>query len=302
MMPTVCLPSPIYRADSLSKLWNVDLWLKRDDLIPQFLGGNKVRKNVRILSHAFEREGIPDLLITNGGAQSNHARVLALLGAQIGCAVHLVLHGERPPDGLGCGNSFFYDAAGAKSTYVASTDIGAKISEIAEEARSVGKRVLVVPGGGHSLEGVEAYADAVSELPFEPDFIVVASGTGGTQAGLIVGVTRSGMKTRVIGISVAREHDRGANAVRALLSNDLGGDLIEFKDDYRFGGYELSSPELVDFLKAVARVEGLPLDLTYTGKAMFGLSRLLLSGEIGKGSKVVFWHTGGMLNANCRRQ
>ena len=101
-------PSPLYRLNNLSEYLNIDLWVKRDDLIPLYLGGNKVRKNLNIIS---EHKGDVDVLITNGGSQSNHARVVTLLGAQLGYTVELVLHGSIPKNNNG--NTYFLRSSGA---------------------------------------------------------------------------------------------------------------------------------------------------------------------------------------------
>lgn len=295
MIPKPILSSPLYRLDALSVRWNIDLWIKRDDLIPQWMGGNKVRKNFAILRAACEGRVIPDVLITNGGAESNHARVVALMGAQLDCEVHLVLHG-REPVATTAGNSFFYRSAGAATHYVDSHEIGPTIDQLRRRFIERGKNVYVIPGGGHAAEGVEAYAEAVAELPVAPDYIVHASGTGGTQAGLLAGVERQGWHTTVVGVSVARTRQRGIEEIIKLLPDDFSQDRIDFRDEFRFGGYEQYSPELMSFVQSVIRAEGIPLDLTYTGKAMYGLAKLVESGEIDAGSRVVFWHTGGLLN------
>ena len=295
MIPKPFLPSPLYKLDTLSDRWNIDLWVKRDDLIPQWMGGNKVRKNFAILSAACKGDVVPDVLITNGGAESNHARVVALMGAQLGCEVHLVLHGSEPQANT-VGNSFFYRSAGAVAHYVDSQEIGPTIEYLKQRFVEEGRSVCVIPGGGHAAEGVEAYADAVAELPVAPDYIVHASGTGGTQAGLLAGIERQSWNTAVVGVSVARMKQRGIEEIMKLLPAEFPEDRVDFRDEYRFGGYEQHSPELMNFVQSVIRAEGIPLDLTYTGKAMFGLAQLVESGEIAAGSRVVFWHTGGLLN------
>lgn len=296
MIASPTLPSPFHRLDRLSDAWGVDLWIKRDDLIPQYMGGNKVRKNFKILQSAMKSKGSPDVIITNGGAESNHARVVALMGAQLGCKVHLVLHGDRPSYSSAAGNSFFYCSAGAIPHYVDSIDIGPTIDALKAQSHEQSKSVLVIPGGGHSFDGVSSYAEAVAELVFEPDFIVHASGTGGTQAGLLLGVANNNWDTRVIGISVARAKERGDDEVAKLLPVDFPRQKVDFRDDFLFGGYEKFDKELLQFVKGIIKQEGVPFDLTYTGKAIFGLQKLVTSEEIKQGSRVVFWHTGGLLN------
>lgn len=289
MISPLTLPSPVHRLDRLSEQWQVDLWAKRDDLIPQFLGGNKVRKTLGILEALGE---LPDVLITNGGSESNHARVVALMGGQLGCEVHLVLHGEP---GSQRGNGFFCAEAGASLHYVRPEDIAEKIADLNKNQLAQGKKVAIIPGGGHAPEGAIAYAEAVKELPFDPDYIVHASGTGGTQAGLVLGVEEHGLKATVIGVSVARAAGRGRQEIERLLPDDLHP-AVHFDDRFRFGGYEKSKPELLGFVSDVLRNEGLPIDPTYTGKAMYGLVKMIETGEIQKGSRIVFWHTGGLMN------
>lgn len=296
MIGSPLLPSPCYPLKRLAEKWGVDLWIKRDDLIPHFMGGNKVRKMFGILQAEIERSGRPNVLITNGGAESNHARVVALMGAQMDCEVHLVLHGRRPASGDARGNSFFYQSAGAQAHYVPSEAIAGTIAGIQSREIEKGRSVFVIPGGGHSHDGASAYSAAVTELDEQPDYIVHASGTGGTQAGLLLGVESVGWRSRVIGFSVARAAERGIDEIAKLLPDGFPQEKLDFRDGFRFGGYEKFDEELLNFVRVVVREEGLPLDLTYTGKAMFGLYKLISNGEIALGSKVVFWHTGGLLN------
>ncbi|XKH59515.1 pyridoxal-phosphate dependent enzyme [Halomonas sediminis] len=295
MIATPTYPSPLHQLKRLSGVWKIDLWAKRDDLIPQYIGGNKVRKTFAILQSYILNFGVPKVIITNGGVESNHARVVALMGAQLGCQVHLVLHGQEPETST-VGNSFFYRSAGAIAHYVTSQEIGPTIERLEQGCVEKGQSVCVIPGGGHAAEGVEAYAEAVAELPVAPDYIIHASGTGGTQAGLLAGVEQQGWNTAVVGISVARMKQRGIEEVVKLLPAGVSEERVDFRDEYRFGGYEQYGPELMAFVQSVIRAEGIPLDLTYTGKAMFGLAQLVKAGEIAPGSHVVFWHTGGLLN------
>ena len=290
------LPTPLHDLPVLSQRWGISLQIKRDDLIPQALGGNKVRKGAAILAASMARDGPPELIVTAGGARSNHARAMALLGRQIGAEVHLVLHGA--PETIPQGNAAVISAAGASVTHVPAEQIGVTLDRIVQAAR--GRRVLLVPGGGHSPDGAEAYATAVAELPRAPDVILHASGTGGTQAGLILGIARAGWATRVIGISVARDAARGGAAVRALLPESLH-DRVWFDDRFRCGGYEARTPELTRFLGDVLASEGLALDPTYPGKAFLSLPSLISHKEIALGADVVFWNTGGLftLRGDC---
>jgi len=206
--------SPVHTINLLKN--NCIFNIKRDDLLPFYLGGNKVRKNTFILNSLNQK---PDVIITNGGAESNHARVCALMASQLGIDCHLVLHGERLGSTFFNGNSYFTDATDCKIEYVSADAIASTISRAEEFYNSQNKSVLVIPGGGHSLEGAKAYVSAVEELESEPDFIVFASGTGATHAGILAGVKKRNWQTKVIGISIARQAERGIEAHGKIIIN-----------------------------------------------------------------------------------
>ncbi|WP_162623074.1 1-aminocyclopropane-1-carboxylate deaminase/D-cysteine desulfhydrase [Billgrantia lactosivorans] len=273
----------------------------RDDLYPLAGGGNKGRKLERIFA---ELPAECQAIITTGSTQSNHARVCALLAAQRGIEAHLVLHGPSRELAAPEGNLLVALLAGANVQVVAADRIATTIDGIHRALQERGVVVRVIPGGGHCLAGGLAYADAVDELTVLPDVIVLASGTGATQAGLLAGLDRRQAETRVIGVSVARRQREGRPRVLESY-RELRGHLglasperqVEFDDRWRFGGYGDTRPELLDTIVGVARTTGLVLDPTYTGKAFFALLGMLRSGEIARQASVLFWHTGGLLNA-----
>lgn len=294
--------SPYYLLPTISDELDIRLSVKRDDLLPDYLGGNKVRKNKAIFD-SFDNK--VDVVITNGGAESNHARVCALMSAQRGVKCHLVLHGTPEESNFLNGNRFFIEATGAQVSYVAANEIAEKIENVKSEYESKGLIVAIVPGGGHSIEGAKAYMDAVNELPEEPDYIFLASGTGATHAGIQAGVVARGWRTEVVGISIARLNPRGAEAVKEvyypLIQQELGltkeqCPAIEFVDDYVCGGYSKYSPVLIERIQKAICSTGLPLDPVYSGKAFVGMMDYLREHQVQAGSSVVFWHTGGLLN------
>ncbi|WP_045415411.1 1-aminocyclopropane-1-carboxylate deaminase/D-cysteine desulfhydrase [Vibrio owensii] len=277
-----------------------DFFVKRDDLIPDFFGGNKVRKNAFILS---SMRSTPDVIITNGGFESNHARVCALMARKIGSAVHLVLHGSRLSSPFYNGNQFIISCTNSAVSYVMPDDISEEIAKQKSYYESLGKNVCVIPGGAHSINGAEAYMSAVAELNVEPDYIFLASGTGATQAGITAGVKLRSWNTKVIGISVARERNKGIAAIYEIygplcdkhaISHDIS-DII-LLDEYRFGGYSKFDNVLVNFTKKIIKDYAIPLDPVYTGKAFFGMMSEVSRLNIKSGCKVLFWHTGGLLN------
>jgi 1-aminocyclopropane-1-carboxylate deaminase/D-cysteine desulfhydrase-like pyridoxal-dependent ACC family enzyme len=301
--------TPVSRLGRLSTDLRIDLRVKRDDLLPLTGGGNKVRKLARILE-AEEQAGTGiNALVTNGGLQSNHARVTALLAASRGWPCKLVLHtepGDVPP---ASGNFLLMRLAGADLRLVTADEVASALELAREDLVAAGLRPRVIPGGAHTLEGALAYADAVDELledpllrGWTPDWVVLASGTGATQAGLVAGFARAGLRgTRVVGVSVARRNPRGQAAVQSSceeLARALGLEplTVDFRDEWVGPGYEKPTPATLEALQHAARSEGLVLDPTYTGKAFAALLDLVARGEIPQGARVLFWHTGGLLN------
>lgn len=294
--------------DSLSRTLGIDLKIKRDDLFPLSGGGSKARKACYISDMAI-REGY-NCIVTNGAIQSNHARAIALICAQLGMKCRLLIHYESEiNESYISGNHLLMKLAGAEITIVDKADLSSAMNEAMESMKQRGYNPLYVWGGGHCYEGTLAYFEALLELASQlenidwiPDYIVHASGTGTTQAGLVAGVSIVGWNTKVIGISIARERRRGTSVIEDALSDfctrygiPTPENAIDFRDNWLFGGYGKHSTGLLRAIEKAAK-HGLILDPTYTGKAFFGLVNLVESGSIPEGSRVVFWHTGGLLN------
>lgn len=265
--------------------------IKRDDLLPFPLGGNKYRKltyELRTVNPSRHQ------IVTVGSASSNHCRTIALMAARLEIPTHLVLHRDANPSSA---IALLRDV-GAHFTIVEPNQIAEEVELIRLSIIDKGKDPYVIPGGCHTVAGVAAYADAVEELAKQigkaPDVIVVASGTGATQAGIIAGCVRQGWQTTVKGISVAREYDRGRGAVIEALSwicHDHEEE-IEFVDTYRAGGYGKTNSRIEMALRA-GWSRGLPLDRTYTGKAFAALQDLVECTK--EPTTIVFWHTGGLM-------
>ena len=287
-----------------------DLRVKRDDLYPLLGGGNKARKIRYILKHAVENGHTA--LVTNGGVQSNHARATALAAASAGLKCSLVLHSEEPeqPHALS-GNLMLMKMCGADLRFCRLADLAVTMDEEMGRLVDQGLKPLYLWGGGHCVQGSLAYYEAAHEAQRQcgdwiPDYVVHASGTGTTQAGLVAGYAH--LPTKVIGISVARDKARGAAVVTESLSelgshlkSDFSETVVDFRDDWIEGGYEKVSDRLINVIDE-AGLTGLLLDPTYTGKAYLGMKSMVESGEIPEGSKVLFWHTGGLLNLLSSRE
>lgn len=255
----------------------------RDDLFPGIGGGNKARK-----ACAYEKElsrGGFDAIVTTGGIQSNHNRAMAALAAKKGWKCRLICHGSE---------ARFLSEGGNASL-----------------VRADGRKPYYVTGGGHDLPGGNAYVEAAKSLfeygvanGYKPDVIFHASGTGSTQAGLLVGLEKVGWgDVEVVGISVARQRERGAQVVAEFtrklaaahgIPPEIFSDRIRFRADFLCGGYEKHSPEMKNFLEKTIRETGIVFDATYSGKALFGMHEILVSS--GFRGNALFWHTGGIMN------
>lgn len=285
---------------------DVDLRLKRDDLFPMAGGGIKARKIRYIMREAIESGH--DVIVTNGGPQSNHARATALLCAELGLRCHLVVvlePGRRYPD---TGNVLLMRLSGATIEFCRKEELAQRMDAAMTGLAQRGHKPRYVWGGGHCLAGTVAFVDAAAEArqqcgAWQPDFVVACSATGSTQAGFAIGYADT--PTRVLGISAARPADRGGAVVRQCVEEYFDHGLpaastrqdvrVEFRDDWTDGGYELTSPALLDVVRRAARV-GVFVDPTYSGKALRGLAELARRGDIPRGSRVLFWHTGGLMN------
>lgn len=239
---------------------------------------------------------LPHLVITNGAVKSNHCRTLAFIAARRGVSAHLVLHGDARTPGDESALRML-ELLGATWEVVPPELIGPTIDQRREAAIASGQLVHVIAGGCHTPAGAAAYRDAAVPVLAElaPDWVVTASGTGATQGGIAAAATLCGGTARVTGISVGRRADRGAAAVAEAAEWAGTTAAVDFRDEYLDGGYGKHTRRTDDAV-ALGWRHALPLDHTYTGKAMAGLLDMVQRGEVPRGSRVLLWHTGGLAN------
>lgn len=286
------------------------IWVKRDDLTGSVTGGNKIRKLEFTLAKA-KAEGA-DVLITCGGVQSNHCRATALLGAQLGFKVHLILRGDKPRTPQA--NLMLDTIAGATISYHPATDYHRGLSELfAETAASYeaqGLKTYMIPTGASDAVGCWGYVAACEELArdfkqagIKPEHIVTATGSGGTQAGLTAGAVLHQLNAAVHGVNVCDDEAWFLNKVGEDLRDwqkqydvdlDVSTLSINVIDGYVGPGYAKAEPVIFDMINSLARSEGLVLDPVYTGKAFYGMVQELKAGRFGDGD-IVFVLTGGYL-------
>ncbi len=300
------LPTPVHPLSRLSRhLGGPEIWIKRDDQTGLATGGNKTRKLRLLVADALAQGA--DTLITGGAIQSNHARQTAAAAAQFGLECHLVLRGQ-PPE-IPTGNLLLDHLLGAHIHWVPSKEAMARtMEEVAQQLREAGKHPYIIPYGGSNGLGATAYALAVGELlrqvpPDTFDAVVVASSSGGTQAGLVAGAHIFGWDVPIVGISV----DEPADVLRARVARLAAeaGDVLEVdvaptpdailvEDRFLGGGYAVVGDLEREAIRLVARTEGVLLDPVYTGRAFGGLIHLIREGRWGPRDRVLFWHTGGI--------
>jgi D-cysteine desulfhydrase/L-cysteate sulfo-lyase len=309
-------PTPMDTAAALGKELGIELYIKRDDCTGLAFGGNKVRKLEFYLGEA-RQQGADTVLIT-GAVQSNFVRLAAAAARHLGMAIHIQLE-ERVPDvddtHRASGNVLLSKLFGA---HLHSFPVGedeeaadASLEALAEHLAAKGRRPYVIRLGlSHPPTGALGYVVAAAELVAQMaeadlaiDRVVVASGSGLTHAGLLVGLRLLGLDTPVNGICVRRGADaqrprilRRAREVAALLD---AGDIIAesdvlVSDSVLAPGYGQLNDATLSAVSRAARLEGLMLDPVYTGKTMAGLVDLVESGGIAAGERVLFVHTGGL--------
>ena len=305
-LPLSWSPPPVEELTRLGRALGdvAALVVKRDDAIPIGFGGNKIRKLQIVAAQALA--GGFDTLITTGGIQSNHARATASIAARFGFGCVLVANGtpqERPT-----ANALLDRLLGADIRYVATRAARAPAMEqAAEELQARGRRPFIIPLGASTAHGAAAYALAIAELLTQmpaPDTIVVATSSGGTQAGVIAGCALHGLTTRIIGVSADDPAATIAGEVRRVLADlerlldmdqgQLAGAPIEIDDTFVGGGYGVPTADSTAAIELCARTEALFLDPTYTAKAMAGVIARARRGELRNGI-TLFWHTGGQV-------
>jgi L-cysteate sulfo-lyase len=306
------LPTPLEHLPNLTRELNgPEIWIKRDDCTGMSTGGNKTRKLEFLMAEA--RDQGADIVLTQGATQSNHARQTAACAAKMGIDCHILLEdrtGKTDHDYNDSGNVLLDYLHGATVEFrPANPDMNAELAAIAAKLKSEGRKPYFIPGGGSNPVGALGYVNAAMELIGQAnavglriDHVVHATGSAGTQAGLITGLaaTRSGVPLLGIGVRAPRPKQEENVFKLACATADLCGvsGAVSREDvvancDYVGSGYGFSTPGSIDAIQSLARLEAILLDPVYTGKGMAGFLDLTRKGFFKKGQNVVFIHTGG---------
>ena len=286
---------------------DVEIWIKREDLLPLAFGGNKLR-NLEFLVGAALADGA-DSLITSGRRWSNHCRLTAAAGARAGLAVHLVLTGPPSPAGQEGPNQRLDELLGA-TVHVTATGDRAERAEVVESIaaaeRAAGRRPFVIGVGGTGpigaagqvLAGLEL-ADQLQATGPGAATVIIPSATGGTQAGILAGLTLAAPPTRpVLGIAVATPGvelrpviESILDGLEPLVGSRVASAAVVLEDDQLGAGYGHRTTAADEAAALLARTEGILVDPIYTAKALAGLIARVRDGRLG--GPVVFWHAGG---------
>ena len=282
-----------------------NLYIKREDLLPYSFGGNKARKGL-LFFREIDKNGY-DCVVTYGSSHSNHCRIISNMAAERNMPCYIIAPEEASEHTY---NSQLMELFNAKIEVVPTEQVHDRIELRMKQLQDAGKKPYFIPGGGHGNIGTQAYVNCYDEIiAFQQnshvhfDFVFLASGTGTTHAGLVCGQLLSEENGSIVGISIAREKERGRNVVvdsihdylkakNVKVSENLIQEKTIFLDDYIGNGYAHTNPSIKQTILNVLTQYGIPLDGTYTGKAFYGMQEYIKRENI-NGKNILFIHTGG---------
>ncbi|WP_294609493.1 D-cysteine desulfhydrase [uncultured Roseovarius sp.] len=306
------LPTPLERLDRLTaELGGPEIWIKRDDCTGLSTGGNKTRKLEFLMAEA-ELQGA-DLVMTQGATQSNHARQTAAFAAKLGMGCHLLLEDRTGSDNANYNNNgnVLLDHMHGATTERRGPGLymNAEMEAVADKFRAEGRNVYTIPGGGSNPTGALGYVNCAFEMlaqfndrALKVDHIVHATGSAGTQAGLITGLKAMNANIPLLGIGVraprAKQEENVYNLALATAEKLGCPGVVNREDvvantDYVGEGYGIPTEGGIEAIKMFAELEAILLDPVYSAKGAAGFIDLIRKGHFKKGERVVFLHTGG---------
>lgn len=305
-------PTPLEPMANLTALLGGPrLWIKRDDCTGLASGGNKTRKLEFLMAEAVALRA--DIVITQGATQSNHARQTAAAAAKLGMKCLILLEdrtGSTDPDYTDNGNVMLNRLHGAVvERRAGGTNMQQEMDQAAARLQSEGMRPYVIPGGGSNPVGALGYVNAAFELieqaaskGLKIDYLVHATGSAGTQAGLVAGLYAANSDIKLLGIGTRAPREKQETMVYDLacrtvahigMREGLARESVVANCDYVGSGYGIPTPSMIEAVEILARTEGLLLDPVYSGKGMAGLIDLIRKGHFKATDNLVFLHTGG---------
>lgn len=306
-------PTPIESLTNFSETLGkkVNIWMKRDDLLPGCGGGNKTRKLDFSFADAIQQGA--DTIITCGAVQSNHCRLTASWAAKESMDCHLVLE-ERVKGSYhsdASGNNFLFQVLGTKSISVVpgGSDMMQEMQKVADKLSTEGKRPYIIPGGASNAIGAIGYVACAQEtlqqlfeMNLSIDHVVVPSGSAGTHAGMVTGFEGNNAQIPITGINVSRPKDQQEKIVHDLalltaekvgVEQEVSRDSVTCFDNYVGPGYSLPTEGMIEAVKLLATTEAILLDPVYSGKTMAGCIDLVRKDYFAGCENILFLHTGG---------
>lgn len=306
------LPTPLEHLPRLSEaLGGPEIWIKRDDCTGLSTGGNKTRKLEFLMAEAIEQGA--DIVLTQGAVQSNHARQTAAAAAKLGFKCHLLLEnrtGSTNPLYLDNGNVLLDTLHGATYEHrPAGLDMHQEMLDVADKFAEEGLKPYVIPGGGSNTTGSLGYVNCafelmsqINELGLKFDHLIHATGSQGTQAGLVAGMKLASSPLPILGVGVRAPKEQQEAAVFALAEKTLAqfenAPVLKREDvvancDYVGEDYGIPTEAGIEAIRMLAELEGILFDPVYSAKGMSGMIDLIRKGHFKKGERIVFVHTGG---------
>lgn len=280
---------------------NNELYVKRDDLLPFSFGGNKVRIALTFLEDM--RQQGKNCIVGYGNARSNLSRALANLCYQQNIPCHIISPSEEDGTRIDTFNSRMVQSFNAVFHYCSKVKVKDAVESIMKELQEKGLKPYYIYGDsngkGNEHIPLKAYSEVYQEIKGQFDYIFLATGTGMTQGGLLVGKAKNNGNENIIGISIARDsayeteilHDALINYRKRVEKIDIPEIMVI--DDYLSGGYGKYNENIQKIISTQMKKNGMPLDPTYTGKAFYGMLEYLKQNKI-FGKKILFLHTGGV--------
>lgn len=306
------LPTPLERLDRLTKeLGGPEIWIKRDDCTGLSTGGNKARKLEFLMAEAQAIQA--DTVLTCGAVQSNHVRQTAAFASKLGMDCHILLQDRTGlHDALydTNGNVLLNHLHGATILHrPAIIDLQIELAVVSKRLQEEGRKVFVIPVGGSNPTGSLGYVDCALELAQQArerklpiNHLITATGSCGTQAGLVVGFKAEKVGVRVTGISVKQDRialEQNVFDLAVQTARLVGSGTLPSRDDviadssYVGPGYGLPGKDTLEAIRMFAQLEGILLDPVYSGKGAAGMIDYCRKRRFKPGEKLVFLHTGG---------
>lgn len=278
--------SPVHQiADLLFEEKEVEVFIKRDDMIHPFISGNKWRKLKYVLEQAVNQHKTQ--LVTFGGAYSNHLLATASAGARFGFKTTGIVRGEEVEN-----DTLFLCKLHGMQLLFADRDSYRDKPALFNQYFKDDYNAFFIDEGGACAEAAKGCSELIAELATSYDHIFCACGTGTTAAGIINGITQHNLPTRFNAVPVFKNGGFMKTEIGRYLSANVDYDL---QLDYHFGGYAKTTPELIAFVKTFIAKTGILIEPVYTGKMLYAVYDLIAKDHFKPGTKILAIHTGGLL-------